>query len=239
MGPDRLVVAAAVRVRPGKAVEILETLVSAVRVTFDVVEEVARIRLGQQVEPAPLARGEEVFVSRQCTRVVLLARARIELESRLGLQLAQGVDVEVIDDEVVGRSGELSECGDSCFDECLTVRIGESGDEREVVHLAPRAIAVLVPATDGAEVDGDRLGRTGEAVEHGSLEVVLDAPVVGRHFVEANGDLALLDGTGDDVDVLGILVLDLAKVFRVGAELEDRVYFGDTRELRVLWFKGE
>ena len=77
------------------------------------------------------------------------------------------------------------------------------------------------------------------AFKYRVFEVGLDAAVLGRHFVEANGDLALLDGTGDDVDVFGILALDLAEVLRVGAELEDRVHLGDARELRVLWFKGE
>ena len=239
VGPEGLVLRGAVRVDPRKAVQVFQSFLAAIRMSLDVVEQVPGVRQGKEVEPAPVTHGKQELDSRECTRVVRLAGASVVLESRLSLQLAQRVDFQAVDDEVVVRRGESGERRDACLDEGLAVGVGEPGDEGEVVGLAPGAVAVLVPATDRAEVDGDRLRRSGEAVEYGLLEVALDASVVGGDFVQANRDSALLDGTRDDVDEFGFLALDLSEVFGVRTQLEDRIHLGDAGELGVFGFERE
>jgi hypothetical protein len=75
------------------------------------------------------------------------------------------------------------------------------------------------------------------AFKYRVFEVGLDSAVLGRHFVEANGDLAFFDRPGDDVDVLGVLVLDLAEVFGIGTELQDGIHLDDPGDAVVVLAK--
>ncbi len=222
-----------------QAEQVVDAVLERVRVAFEVEEQVARVRLRQDGQPAFGVDGRTRWRDEQLVDRLPQA-ATLDLDPRLLAHALDAGGARAVERRVEGdrRGGQPGDRVELARDERLSLARGDARHQGEVVVLAPAQGARFGPAADVAMLHGLRIGSRGwirgrRSVQHRGLEPILRRAVIGHVVVDAQLGGLVRAPAEDDLHQLGANPLQPLELFDVRAHLEHGAGLDVPRQLRI------